>query len=605
MSCSTKPPLPTVEMIRAASAGQIIDPSGGNDYFYQEKNFPLILKAQLELVTQAIICNAAQVIALMPMYATCDFDFGFAGVPGSHHNGLSHTGPQWAPGAQYNSPITIDNYVASARTPFANAQRWFCKQLVDNVVSVLASTDDPSAPGTKVLDNTLIYWMSEIGDGQNHTRVSEIEFPQVPTHLPLVTIGKCAGAIKSGQVVQFPDRGFRNGGGDARSPRHRPLPHSGQGHGSKRRHLPWNHGPHYGDTGVRRSGIALAAVIALGAGQACVSDPGGNGSGGNPGNAGTTGAGGTGGGTGGTVGFVLDCPQPNMGSPTLRLFTRAEMENTLSDVFPEVKGQWTGSLPANQLSLYGFDNDGSVTVGTQLAGALVDTALSVATAVTGSALATLLPCSVNSPDRSCADQFLMKYGRRLFRRPLTQAEHDRYLAFFDASVAKSDFKTALKWMAVGLIQSPNAVYRSEVGVAKPDGTRALTPYEVATALAYTYTGSTPSEALLTKADSGNLGDVLALARGLVATEPGKQALQRFFEGYLGYTGVSSVQRPNITAFGNVSAADDRRDAGLYRRRRPATRRRIETTSDRADHESLAGAGRVLRIPRARERLRLP
>jgi hypothetical protein len=46
--------------------------------------------------------------------------------------------------------------------------------------------------------------MSEIGDGQNHTRLSEIEFPQVPTFLPLVTIGKCAGAIKSGQIVMAP-----------------------------------------------------------------------------------------------------------------------------------------------------------------------------------------------------------------------------------------------------------------------------------------------------------------------------------------------------------------------------------------------------------------
>jgi hypothetical protein len=71
-------------------------------------------------------------------------------------------------------------------------------------VSVLATTDDPAAPGTKVLDNTLIFWMSEIGDGQNHTRWSEVEYPQVPTFLPLVTIGKCAGAIKSGQLVQYP-----------------------------------------------------------------------------------------------------------------------------------------------------------------------------------------------------------------------------------------------------------------------------------------------------------------------------------------------------------------------------------------------------------------
>ena len=75
---------------------------------------------------------------------------------------------------------------------------------MNKVVSVLATTDDPAAPGTKVLDNTLIYLFSEIGDGQDHTRISYIDYPQTPDYLPLVTIGKCGGAIKSGQVVQFP-----------------------------------------------------------------------------------------------------------------------------------------------------------------------------------------------------------------------------------------------------------------------------------------------------------------------------------------------------------------------------------------------------------------
>jgi hypothetical protein len=75
---------------------------------------------------------------------------------------------------------------------------------VNKVVSVLATTDDPAAPGTKVLDNTLIYLFSEIGDGQDHARVSEILYPQTPDSMPLVTIGKCGGAITAGQVVQFP-----------------------------------------------------------------------------------------------------------------------------------------------------------------------------------------------------------------------------------------------------------------------------------------------------------------------------------------------------------------------------------------------------------------
>ena len=212
-TCTGKPSLPTVDMIRAASAGQVVDPSGSNDYFYQEANFRMLLQAQLELTAQAIVCNAAQVIALMPMYATCDFDFSFSQLPGSaapnggwaHHAGLSHTGPQAAQGYNAaNQTPSIANLNPDTRAAFAGAQLWFAQQLVKNLVSVLATTDDPSAPGTKVLDNTLIYWMSEIGDGQLHTTTDgNGAYPPAPTYLPLVSIGKAGGAIKSGQIVHF------------------------------------------------------------------------------------------------------------------------------------------------------------------------------------------------------------------------------------------------------------------------------------------------------------------------------------------------------------------------------------------------------------------
>jgi len=204
-SCSSAPSLPTVDMVRKASAGNKPDPSGANDYFYLEANFPLLLQAQLEVCAQALICNAAPIIGLMPMYAVCNFDFGFAGAKGSHHDVLSHTGFQASPSAQYNSPLTVDNLLPGPRAAFATAQKWFTTQLVTKLVSVLATTPDPAAnDGSKVLDNTLILWVSEIGDGQDHNRASEILYPQTPDSLPLVTIGKCGGAIKSGQVVQFP-----------------------------------------------------------------------------------------------------------------------------------------------------------------------------------------------------------------------------------------------------------------------------------------------------------------------------------------------------------------------------------------------------------------
>jgi hypothetical protein len=252
--------------------------------------------------------------------------------------------------------------------------------------------------------------------------------------------------------------------------------------------------------------------------------------------------------------FTAACAQPKTGKPALRLLNRGELDRTLNDIFPQLKGQWTNAMPSDTLSSFGFDNDAGASVGEQQASALLDTALSVATAATGSALPNLLPCAASGGDKSCATTFLTTYGKRLFRRPLKQAEQDRYLTFFDASLVKSDFKTALKWMIAGLIQSPSAVYRSEIGAAQ-GGMRKLTPYELATELAYTYGGSTPSAELLTQADGGAIADPAATARNLLMTDGGKQALQHFFEGYLAFTRVSSIQRPNVKGANNALFSD--------------------------------------------------
>ena len=207
-TCTTAPSLPTVEKVRKESAGIVVQPGGGNDYFYQEANFRTLFQAQLELTAQALICNAAPIIGLMPMYPTAEFNFSFIGgsAPSwGHHNGLSHIGPQQAAGAQYNSPVSVNNLDPGPRAVFGKAQRWFFQQLVDNVVDVLSKTPDPSATdGSMVLDNTMIFVFSEIGDGANHLRVSEIMYPQTPEYLPFITIGGAGKALKTGQVVTLP-----------------------------------------------------------------------------------------------------------------------------------------------------------------------------------------------------------------------------------------------------------------------------------------------------------------------------------------------------------------------------------------------------------------
>lgn len=191
VSCSTAPSLPALDALRTMAQGQ------SDEFFLREDSFPALLAAQLEVAAYALQCNAARVVAVQPMYANCDFDFKFMGSPGSHHNALSHTGPQG----------TLANPDLKAREPFAKAQRWFIQQLVDHTLSYL-DVPDPADPGHKVIDNTIVLLCSEIGEGAWHTSATtELKLsgdPGMMSYVPLVTIGGGGGALKTGQVITYP-----------------------------------------------------------------------------------------------------------------------------------------------------------------------------------------------------------------------------------------------------------------------------------------------------------------------------------------------------------------------------------------------------------------
>jgi len=231
------------------------------------------------------------------------------------------------------------------------------------------------------------------------------------------------------------------------------------------------------------------------------------------------------------------CGASAVAHPQLRRLTAAELQHSLDDIFPQAQGKWTTGL-AEVASPLGFNNDPALlTVSQQVAGKILTGARGLAAAATSDpVLSQLLPCATGAADRACAQTFLTQYGRRLFRRPLTQAEQDSYLAYFDAQVAASGFKGALGWMLTGLIQSPQAIYRREIGV-NDAGTYQLSQYEVATELSYTFAGTTPSEALLQQAADNQLQtpeQVTAAAAALLATPAGQEVMHQFFRSWLGY-----------------------------------------------------------------------
>lgn len=250
------------------------------------------------------------------------------------------------------------------------------------------------------------------------------------------------------------------------------------------------------------------------------------------------------------------CEESRLGARVLRRLTQVELEQTIRDIFPEISGTWSGvQLGIDPASKHGFTNDAeTLLVGDQTAGELLETAEEVAGLVTADGtLATILPCAAQTPDSACAGEFIERYGRRLFRRPLSADERAQYEAHFAGIAAEASFPLALKWTLVGLMQSPHAVYRSELGA--PDGEGfALTPHEVATALAYTYGGTTPSEALLAKADQGALATAearVAEARALLETPRGQDVLHLFFRQWVRYPQVESKVKNGVAGFDDI------------------------------------------------------
>ena len=113
-------------------------------------------------------------------------------------------------------------------------------------------------------------------------------------------------------------------------------------------------------------------------------------------------------------------------------------------------------------------------------------------------------------EAACARAAIERYGRALFRRSLSAAELSEYGQLYESLLPRnSDPQLALQGVLSALLQSPNFLYRVELGV--PDGEASdgtpisrLTDLELASRLSFFLWNRGPDEALLTAAEQGEL-----------------------------------------------------------------------------------------------------
>jgi hypothetical protein len=149
-------------------------------------------------------------------------------------------------------------------------------------------------------------------------------------------------------------------------------------------------------------------------------------------------------------------------------------------------------------------------------------------------------CSPSGPaDETCFRSFVETFGRRAFRRPLTEAETTAFMTMQDHAIAKDDFWVGVDSVVRAVLQSPSFLYRVELGTPVPDDPMLfkLTGYEVATRLSYLMWGSTPSDELLDLAEDGALDDAegtRAAAEAMLEDPRALDRIGRFHALWMGY-----------------------------------------------------------------------
>jgi len=137
-------------------------------------------------------------------------------------------------------------------------------------------------------------------------------------------------------------------------------------------------------------------------------------------------------------------------------------------------------------------------------------------------------------DTSCFEAIVDKYGPLLFRRPLSTAERTRYVQVGKKIGAESDdFWTGTRYMLAAMLQSPNFLFRAEIGKPVDDGTGRLrlNNYELASRLAFFLWNTTPDAELLDAARDGELSTDKGIeqhVRRMLDDERAVEGMRAFF-----------------------------------------------------------------------------
>jgi len=150
-------------------------PEGWHGYppvYHLEEHFQLIGQLQMELATLALGCDRTDVVSLQWSHPVSLTRMEWTGSGQSHHN-ASHYGRADSQGAE----------------DFTKMKRWYAEKFAE-FLRMLA--DRPYGDGT-LLDNSLVFLFSELGDGNRHDH----------RDMPFILAGGGGGVLSTGRYLHY------------------------------------------------------------------------------------------------------------------------------------------------------------------------------------------------------------------------------------------------------------------------------------------------------------------------------------------------------------------------------------------------------------------
>jgi cytochrome c553 len=224
-------------------------------------------------------------------------------------------------------------------------------------------------------------------------------------------------------------------------------------------------------------------------------------------------------------------------STAVRLLNLRELNNTLKDIFA-VTDFATNYFPPEVLDP--FDTNSAKMANPLIVEAYANMAFALSSQITQeqSFKTQFLKCTPSSAsDSSCMQNFIQELGKRMYRRPLIAQEVSELATTATSFATESNnFDTGMQYVVMTLLQSPNFIYKSEIGSGN-DALKKLDNYQIVTRLSYLLLSTTPSKRLLDRAAGAPITseELVTMARAILENEPkAKENVKLFHRQWFKY-----------------------------------------------------------------------